>query len=199
VGLPERETPRPRYLGSAMEHASVRDEVARWFAAHLPSHLYAGPLDVRVDREEVLLVGPVAEPDLDEATSAGLRAAACGAAVHRFREATREARTKAALEAEHLFGRKVSWGATCGPVRVLFTSLSVPVMTRLRIDEREVLDVLVDASVARSRSDALAWCVRLVGQHEAEWLGELQDALTHVEKVRTAGPKSSHAPAADET
>ena len=185
------------YVGSAMERAAVRDEVARWFATHLPPDLYAGPLDVRVDREEVLLVGPVAEPDLDEATSDGLRAAACGAAVHRFREATREVRTRTALEAEQLFGRKVSWGATCGPVRVLFTSLSVPVMTRLRIAEREVLDVLVDASVARSRSDALAWCVRLVGQHEAEWLEELQGALTHVEKVRAAGPRSSQAQGED--
>ena len=178
-----------------MDRASVRDEVSGWFATHLPPDLYAGPLDVRVDREEVLLVGPVPEPDLDDATSAALREAACGAAIHRFREATREVRTRTALEAEHLFGRKVSWGATCGPVRVHFTSLSIPVMTRLRMAEREVLDVLVDASVARSRSDALAWCVRLVGQHEAEWLEELQGALTHVEKVRTAGPKSSHAAA----
>jgi hypothetical protein len=139
----------------------------------------------------VLLVGPVAEPELPEGTTEGVRAAACAAAVHRFREATRDDRTKVALEAEHLFGRKVSWGATCGPVEVLFTSLSVPVMTRLRLNEREVLDVLVDASIARSRSEALAWCVRLVGQHEAEWLAELQGALTHVEKVRAAGPKSN--------
>ncbi len=176
----------------------MRDEVAKWFTAHLPADLYDGPLQVRVDREEVLLVGPVAEPDIDEAISDALRAAACAAAVHRFREVTREVRTKAAVEAEHLFGRKVSWGATCGPVRVLFTSLSVPVMTRLRLGEREVLDVLVDASVARSRSEALAWCVRLVGQHEAEWLGELSGALTHVEKVRSAGPRSSQAAAGDE-
>lgn len=176
-----------------VEGAPLRDEVARWFAAHLPANLYAGPLEVRVDREEVLLVGPVAEPDLDEATSEQLRAVACAAAVHRFREGTREVRTAVAQEAEQLFGRKVSWGAACGPVKVLFTSLSIPVMTRLRFGEREVLDVLVDASVARSRSDALAWCVRLVGQHEAEWLGELQGALTHVEKVRTAGPRSGQA------
>lgn len=174
-----------------VERASVREEVARWFAAHLAPDVYDGPIDVRVDREEILLVGPVAEPELPAGTTDGVRAAACAAQVHRFREATREARTRVAVEAEHLFGRKVSWGATCGPVSVQFTSLSVPVMTRLRLNEREVLDVLVDASVARSRSDALAWCVRLVGQHEAEWLTELQGALTHVEKVRSAGPKSS--------
>ena len=44
-------------------------------------------------------------------------------------------------------------------------------MTRLRQPQRLVLDTLVDAGVARSRSDALAWCVRLVGQHEEDWLG----------------------------
>jgi len=182
-----------------VERRSVQDEVARWFATSLPADLYAGPFDVRVDREEVLLVGPVAEPELPAGTSEGVRSAACAAEVHRFREATREARTKVAVEAEHLFGRKVSWGATCGPVQVLFTSLAVPVMTRLRLTEREVLDVLVDASIARSRSEALAWCVRLVGQHEAEWLAELQEALGHVEKVRTTGPKSSRSESAGGT
>ncbi len=179
-----------------MEPAPVRDEVAQWLAAHLAADLYAGPLEVRIDREEVLLVGPVDEPELPPGTSEGVRAAACTAALHRFREATRDVRTKVAVDAEHLFGRKVSWGATCGPVLVLFTSLSVPVMTRLRLNEREVLDVLVDASVARSRSEALAWCVRLVGQHEADWLTELQGALSHVEKVRTAGPQSRPASSA---
>ena len=91
-------------------------------------------------------------------------------------------------EAEHLFGRKVAWGAACGDVRRVFTSLSLPVMTRLRMDDRAVLDTLVDASVARSRSDALAWCVRLVGQHQADWIAQLRDALTQVEAVREEGP-----------
>ena len=49
-------------------------------------------------------------------------------------------------------------------------------MTRLRQPQRQVLDTLVDAGVARSRADALAWCVRLVGQHEDDWLGELREA-----------------------
>jgi hypothetical protein len=53
-----------------------------------------------------------------------------------------------------------------------------------------VLDTLVDAGVARSRSDALAWCVRLVHQHEGEWIDQLRDALVHVEKVRAEGPKT---------
>ncbi|MFC7102050.1 hypothetical protein ACFQQB_17290 [Nonomuraea rubra] len=70
----------------------------------------------------------------------------------------------------------------------MFTTLSVPVMTRLRQAERQVLDTLVAAGVARSRSDALAWCVRLVGKNTDEWLAELRDALQHVDRVRSSGP-----------
>ena len=51
------------------------------------------------------------------------------------------------------FGRKVSWGARTGDVVVVFTTASVPVMTRLRLPERRVLDTLIDAGVARSRSE----------------------------------------------
>jgi hypothetical protein len=77
----------------------------------------------------------------------------------------------------------------CGDVEVVFTNLSVPVMTRLRMSERRVLDTLVDAGVARSRSDALAWCVRLVHEHEGEWIDQLREALVHVERVRADGPQ----------
>jgi hypothetical protein len=70
----------------------------------------------------------------------------------------------------------------------MFTTLSVPVMTRLRQSERRVLDTLVDAGVARSRSDALAWCVRLVGENQDTWLADLREALRKVERVRDAGP-----------
>jgi hypothetical protein len=51
-----------------------------------------------------------------------------------------------------------------------------------------VLDTLVDAGVARSRSEALAWCVRLVGQHEEDWLAELREAMQSVADVRSKGP-----------
>jgi hypothetical protein len=91
-------------------------------------------------------------------------------------------------EAQHRFGRRVSWGAACGDQRELFTTVAAPAMTRLRMPEREVLDTLVDSGVARSRSHALAWCVRLVATHQDEWLKDLRDALTHVEKVRDEGP-----------
>ena len=61
-------------------------------------------------------------------------------------------------------------------------------MTRLRQPERQVLDTLVDAGVARSRAHALAWCVRLVGEHADEWLGELRTAMEQVREVRETGP-----------
>lgn len=93
-----------------------------------------------------------------------------------------------AREAEHRFERKVAWGAQVGGTRQVWTNLSVPVMTRLRQRERLVLDTLVDSGVARSRSDALAWCVRLVGRNTEEWLGELRTAMESVERVRAAGP-----------
>ena len=108
--------------------------------------------------------------------------------VEAFREETRASRMAIADAAEARFGRKVAWGIECGGAREVFTSLSVPVMTRLRMQERAVLDTLVDASVARSRSDALAWCVRLVGQHQDEWIAKLRDALVAVKQVRSEGP-----------
>jgi hypothetical protein len=122
-------------------------------------------------------------------SEAAASAAALGRA-RRFREETRDARIEIAREVERMFGRKVSWGVSCDGHKVMFTTLSAPVMTRLRQSERRVLDTLVDAGVARSRSDALAWCVRLVGEHEESWLGELREALRQVEQVRAAGPQA---------
>jgi hypothetical protein len=93
-----------------------------------------------------------------------------------------------AQEAESRFGRKVSWGVERDGVTTMFTTQTTPVMTRLRLPERTVLDTLIDAGVARSRSDALAWCVRLVGRHQAEWLTDLREALVGVEQAREEGP-----------
>jgi hypothetical protein len=91
-------------------------------------------------------------------------------------------------EAQHRYGRSIAWGAEVGDTTSLFTNLSVPVMTRLRQPERLVLDTLVDSGVARSRSDALAWCVKLVADHTDEWLRDLRDAMQAVESVRQQGP-----------
>src|SRR5439155_18914082 len=95
----------------------------------------------------------------------GARAAARSARIARFRGETRDARIRVARDAERLFGRKVSWGASCGGVEELFTTLGVPVMTRLRLEDRHVLDTLIDAGVARSRRDRKS--TRLNSSHVA--------------------------------
>jgi hypothetical protein len=159
-----------------------------WFAGRLPDDWFAGAPAVTYDRDEILVVGVLADPRAAAGADDEVAAAARRSRIEQFREETRTERMRIADEAEQRFGRKVAWGVECGGVRLVFTSLGVPVMTRLRMDERAVLDTLVDASVARSRSEALAWCVRLVAQHEEEWIAQLRDALTHVEKVRAEGP-----------
>jgi hypothetical protein len=166
------------------------EKVANWLAERIPAGWFSRPVKVTVDNEEILVFGELDPPALPRGASEATVAGACIEHIKRFREDTREQRIRVAAEAEHHFGRKVSWGAVCGDQKLLFTSLSVPVMTRLRLPERAVLDTLIEAGVARSRSDALAWCVRLVGSHQADWIRDLQSALEAVQRVRAAGPAS---------
>jgi hypothetical protein len=164
------------------------ETITGWFAGRLPAEWFAGSPDVRVDREEILVVGTLSDPEIASDASAEAAASARTARIDGFREDTREHRMRIAREAQHRFGRHVSWGARCGDQELLFTTVSVPAMTRLRMRERQVLDTLVDAGVARSRSHALAWCVRLVAERQEDWLKDLREALTHVERVRAEGP-----------
>lgn len=159
------------------------EQVTTWFIRQTPDDWGNGPLEVRVDREELLVF--VLLPTRDGADDAAMTALE---AANDFRERTRDVRIAIAAEAESLFGRKVSWIARYGDQDVPFSTLSVPVMTRLKFDERAVLDTLVAAGVARSRSDALGWCVRLVAKHEGDWLKDLREAMTQVAEVRRQGP-----------
>ena len=156
------------------------ESVAEWFAAHLPEGLFGETPEVVVDREEITVVGPLPA-----------EAATGEDAVADYRENTRAERMRVAGAAEERFGKKVSWGVRHEGRRLMFTHLAVPAMTRLRQPERQVLDTLVAAGVARSRSDALAWCVRQVGENAETWLGDLRDALRHVQDVRRQGPGAS--------
>ncbi len=160
-----------------MQPDRVQHEVTSWLERRLPAGWFGGPPEVTVDGEEILVVGVLPDAGGDPVPR-----------VERFREETREQRMHLATELQRRWRRKVSWGVDCGGERLLFTTLSIPVMTRLRLAERRVLDTLIDAGVARSRSDALAWCVRLVGTHQGEWIRELQAALVAVRKVRSQGP-----------
>ncbi|MEU1394370.1 MULTISPECIES: hypothetical protein [unclassified Nonomuraea] len=161
-------------------------QVRGWFTGRLPEGWFTGAPEIVRDREEIAVLGALPDPPAD--TPEAERLALIEGLARRFREETRERRIEIAREAERRFRQKVSWGVRCGGETVMFTTLSVPVMTRLRQSERQVLDTLVAAGVARSRSDALAWCVRLVGKNTDTWLAELRDALQHVDRVRSAGP-----------
>jgi len=165
----------------------LTERVTGWFAGRLPAEWQLAPADVTVDREEITVILSIADVDLPDASEAALAEARAGRA-SAFREETRDQRMEIAREAQHRFERKVSWGLAVGEHRELWTHVSAPTMTRLRQPQRLVLDTLVDAGVARSRADALAWCVRLVGQHEGDWIAELREAMDTVADVRAKGP-----------
>lgn len=157
------------------------DDAQSWFTGRLPDGWFDA-VEITVDREEITVVGVLANVD------SGTDPAQAEGRISRFRADTRDERIATASEAQARYQRTVSWGARVGETTVMFTHLAVPVMTRLRQPERAVLDTLVDAGVARSRSDALAWSVRLVGEHADTWLGELREAMAEVDKLRAKGP-----------
>ncbi|WP_046780338.1 hypothetical protein [Streptomyces yangpuensis] len=155
--------------------AEQSEQLRAWFAERLPVDVYESLDSVTADREEITVVGSIPATE----------------SVREFRIRTREQRIEVAREAEELYRRKVAWGVRVGDETTLFTHLAVPVMTRLRQSERQVLDTLVAGGVARSRADALAWCVRLVGRNTDSWLTELRDSLDQVGRVRAQGPDVS--------
>lgn len=159
--------------------------VSEWISGRLPSEWYRN-VEVSMDREEILILGTIHTPSDSDPNSADSQSGR----IKRFREDTRAQRIEIALELQARTERKVSWAVTCGETTEVFTRISVPVMTRLIQPQRRILDTLVEAGVARSRSDALAWCVRLVGQHEGDWLAELDSAMGAVRTARAKGPSA---------
>lgn len=165
---------------------SESDEIRGWVAGRVPGDWYDAAPEVSVDREEILVVGKLREAAVEGGDDA--QAAARQGRIKQHREDTREKRIAISQEAQRRFDRPISWGVRYGEKTYLFTHLSVPVMTRLRQKERQVLDSLVDAGVARSRSEAVAWCIRLVERHESDWLTELREAMSKVAQIRSGGP-----------
>ncbi len=192
VGRPSgrRGRGRPRQGAEQRTTAEQRQRIRAWFAGRLPEDWGVAPADVEVDDDEILVTVALAAVALPDDATTAERETAAGARVAGFREETRDRRMQVAAEAQAQFDRVVSWGASSGSTTYLFTTASVPVMTRLRIGERQVLDTLIDAGVARSRSEALAWCVRLVATNEDHWISDLRSAFEHVEEVRSRGPAS---------
>jgi hypothetical protein len=167
---------------------NTHETITAWFRGRIPGGWFSEPVSVTVDRDEILVMGTLSPPDVGEDLSEDAQRVARSSRIAGYRGETREQRIAIAREAEHRFDRKVSWGVRCGDVETVFTTASVPVMTRLRLPERSVLDTLIDGGLARSRSEALAWCVRLVGKNEEAWINQLKEAMEHVAKVRGEGP-----------
>jgi hypothetical protein len=167
------------------------DEAPAWISGLLPDDLFTEAPEITIDRDEIVITGKIQEPSVPTDASEADRASAQAGRITRFRETTRDQRIGLAQQIEHRYERKVAWGAICGTSQQMFTTLSSPVMTRLRQPQRQVLDTLVDAGVARSRSEALAWCVHLVGEHTQEWLDELRSAMDSVGELRRRGPNLS--------
>ncbi|MFI5254849.1 MAG: hypothetical protein ACHQ15_05275 [Candidatus Limnocylindrales bacterium] len=172
-----------------MGDMATNEELQGWFAGRLTAGWFSGPPEVRTDREEILVVGDLADVELGKDATDATRSAARESRVDAFREETREARMAIADDAQQRFRKVVSWAVRVGGEEYPFTTLALPVMTRLRMKGRRTLDTLVAAGVARSRAEALAWCVKLVAEHEADWIAGLQEALQGVEKKRAEGPR----------
>lgn len=166
----------------------TQKEASAWVAGRIPDEWFVEAPEVRTDRDEIMVIGRLAQPSLTEDADDTDRETADRSRIEAWREETRKVRMRIARQAEESLERTISWGARCGDVGFLFTTLTVPVITRLRLPERQVLDTLIDAGVARSRSEALAWCVKLVGEKQEEWLSDLREAIQHVHEVRRQGP-----------
>ena len=165
------------------------NDITAWFTGRLPEEWAEhGEPTITVDRDEITIVLHIGEPAVGDDESESARAEAVAGRIAGFRDDTKQRRIKIAQEAEHRFEQKVSWGGSIGGQTALFTHLAVPTMTRLRQPERQVLDTLIAAGVARSRADALSWCVKLVGEHTEDWLEQLRVAIDEVDRIRNAGP-----------
>jgi hypothetical protein len=160
-----------------------RDEIKGWLTGRIPPE-WGSVSELRMDQHEILVTVRIPEPQGE-----GDADAARNGRIQQFRESTREDRMQIAEEAQRKYGKVLSWSAQCGETTQLFSHLALPIMTRLRISEREVLDALVNAGIARSRAHALAWCVALVRKHEGDWLKELREAMESVRRVSAQGPK----------
>jgi hypothetical protein len=151
------------------------EDLQHWVAQQLPDTLTAAPPELRRYADELLIMLQVAAPD-DPAEAANL--------IARLREESRGLRIGIAREIERTQRLPVAWGMRAGEVETLFTSRTAPVMTRLGRAERDVLDTLVAAGVAETRSGALAYAVRAFAAEHGEWLSEVRQAIAEVDRVR---------------
>lgn len=159
-------------------------ELQAWVQERLPANLLAGVPEVAAYEDEVVVMLPITTVDLDVELAGDERRRAEYELIARRREDTRLVRMKLARELQKQLGRPVAWGMRAGESEALFTTRSAPVMTRLGRSERDVLDTLVAAGVADTRSSALAYVVRAFAAEHVDWLADVREAIAQVEQVR---------------
>jgi hypothetical protein len=153
-------------------------ELEGWLLARLPAELAASAPQLQAYDDELVIMLTVAG---DESAGEG----AARARIAELREASRPLRMQLARELQGALRRSVAWGMRLGAAEELFTTRSMPVMTRLNRSERDVLDTLVAAGVADTRSAALAYTVRAFSIAHGEWLTEVRTAIEQVQQVRS--------------
>ena len=173
-----------RLRGTAFGRAACRDQGLVHRQA--PDDFYTAAPEVTIDNDEILVAGPLSAVDLEQGATAEAATTAEEARIERFREDTREHRMRIAEEAQARFGRVVSWGATAGDTTRLFTTANVPVMTRLRMSQRQVLDTLIDAGIARSSERGS----RLVRRARRQERGRVDRRAARRLRPRRGGPCS---------
>ncbi|HEU5102687.1 MAG TPA: hypothetical protein VFU22_26865, partial [Roseiflexaceae bacterium] len=135
------------------------NELQSWLQERVPANVVSGPPEIAIYDDEAVIVLPLLLPELGRAPEVEERRAAERELIAQRREETRPWRMKLARELQSKLGRAVAWGMRAGESEALFSTRSVPVMTRLGRAERDVLDTLVAAGVADTRSAALAYAV----------------------------------------
>lgn len=176
------------------------DELQSWLQSRFPAQLLSAPPEITLYDDEAVVILPIDAP-LDAALAGEERRRAEQQLIFRQREETRPLRMQLARDVQEVVGRPVSWGMRAGESEVLFTTRSAPVMTRLDRFEREVLDTLIAAGIAETRSSALAYLVRAFAMEHGQWLAEVREAIAQVERIRSKlklAPRSGAPPAREE-
>jgi len=95
------------------------------FAAASPQTGSSARQEIRIDREEITVTGVLADPETAHGLG-GRRARRPRGRPDRADSARRAGTSewRSPVKAEHSFGRKISWGVTCGGATVMFTTYS---------------------------------------------------------------------------
>lgn len=167
------------------ETATVSDlqELAQWLCGQLPASVLGNDPEVTIDADELLIILTLeTEMFVDEGEATRRRAEQ--ELVERLRSQTRQLRIQLGRHLERTYGCAVSWGMRAGETLELFTPNTAPVMTRLSRQERQVLDTLIAANIAHTRSAALSYIVRLFAAEHQEWLNTVQQAVQQMTSLR---------------